>query len=88
VSTAQSDAERHGVARQWVDAMARMHQLPLQPFVEQGIDLPTGAEDMTLAGLEAYYPLYARNKTKPQPLAEFALGWLRRNVPRHRTRPA
>jgi hypothetical protein len=87
VSTAKSDAERQAVARQWIDAMARMHQLPLQPFVEQGIRLPASAEDITLAGLEAYYPLYARNKTKPQPLAEFALGWLRRNVPQHRTRP-
>lgn len=88
VSTAKNEAERHGVARQWVDAMARMHQLPLQPFIDQGISLPKSAEAITLAGLEAYYPLYARNKTKPQPLAEFALGWLRRNVPQHRTHPA
>lgn len=88
VKTAKNDAERHAVSRQWVDAMARMHQLPLQPFIDQGIHLPIGAEDIALAGLEAYYPLYARNKTRPQPLAEFALGWLRRNVPQHRTRPA
>ena len=88
VNTAKNDAERHAVSRQWVDAMARMHQLPLQPFIEQGIHLPTSAEGITLAGLEAYYPLYARNKTRPQPLAEFALGWLRRNVPQHRTQPA
>lgn len=53
VSTAKSDAERHGVARQWVDAMARMHQLPLQPFIDQGISLPKSAEEITLAGLEA-----------------------------------
>jgi aminoglycoside phosphotransferase (APT) family kinase protein len=88
VGTAKDDGERHAVARQWVDAMARMHQLPLQPFVDQGIGLPRSAEDIALAGLHAYYPLYARNKTRPQPLAEFALGWLRRNVPQHRTRPA
>lgn len=87
VATAKDDAERHSVARQWVAAMARMHQLPLQPFVEQGIDLPRTAEDIALAGLYAYSPLYERNKTRAQPLAEFALGWLRRNVPQHRTRP-
>lgn len=88
VKTAKDDAERKVVARQWVDAMARMHQLPLPPFVAQGISLPTSAEAITLAGLEAYYPLYARNKTRAQPLAEFALGWLRRNVPQHRTQPS
>lgn len=87
VTTAKDDDERRSVARQWVAAMARMHQLPLQPFIDQGIDLPHSAEDIALAGLHAYYPLYARNKTRAQPLAEFALGWLRRNVPQHRIRP-
>ncbi|MDE1164360.1 MAG: phosphotransferase family protein [Pseudomonas sp.] len=87
VRTAKDDAQRHDVARQWVQAMARMHQLPLQPFVEQGIELPRSAQDIALAGLHAYYPLYARNKTRAQPLAEFAVGWLRRHVPQHRTQP-
>lgn len=88
LATASSDAQRSDLARQYVQAMAAMHQLPLEPFTAQGIGLPLGAEQISLAGLEAYYPLYARNKTKPQPLAEFALGWLRRNVPPHRTKPA
>jgi aminoglycoside phosphotransferase (APT) family kinase protein len=86
LSAAASDKERRSLARQYVRAMAAMHRLPLEPFVAQGIRVPQGADEITLAGLEAYYPLYLRNKTRPQPLAEFALGWLRRNVPRHRTR--
>src|SRR3546814_14224622 len=32
--------------------------------------------------------MYARRKTGPQPLVEFAIGWLKRNVPKHRTRPS
>ena len=88
VAAAANAQERRSVARQYVRAMAAMHQLPLEPFVAQGIALPQGADAITLAGLEAYYPLYVRNKTKPQPLAEFALGWLRRNVPQHRIKPA
>ena len=63
-----------------------MHKLPVGPFVEKGIHLPTSPEDIALAGLDAYYPLYERNKTRPQPLLEFALKWLRRNVPQHRTK--
>src|SRR3990167_11186862 len=88
LATAASDAQRSDLARQYVQARAAMPQLPLEPFTAQGIGLPLGAEQISLAGLEAYYPLYARNKTKPQPLAEFALGWLRRNVPKHRTKAA
>lgn len=86
VSQARDDAERLSLARQYVEAMATMHKLPLEGFVAKGIDLPKGAEAIALAGLNAYYPLYARNKTRPQPLIEFALNWLRRNVPQHRTR--
>ncbi|MCO1693404.1 phosphotransferase family protein [Pseudomonas aeruginosa] len=88
VGTAASDEERRALARQYVRAMAAMHRLPLEPFVARGISLPQGADEITLAGLDAYYPLYLRNKSRPQPLVEFALGWLRRNVPRHRTRAA
>lgn len=85
LSAARSDEERRDLARQYVRVMAAMHQLPVEPFVAQGIDRPEGAEAISLAGLEAYYPLYERNKTRPQPLVEFALRWLRRNVPMHRT---
>src|SRR3546814_17601595 len=65
-----------------------MHRLPLEPFVARGLTLPEGADEIALAGLHAYYPMYARRKTGPQPLVEFAIGWLKRNVPKHRTRPS
>lgn len=88
IALATDDEERSSVARQWVRAMAAMHQLPLPPFVQMGVKSQSSADEIALAGLEAYYPLYQRNKTQPEPLAEFALGWLRRNVPQHRTRAA
>lgn len=87
-TVASDDAQRSSVARQWVRAMATMHQLPLQPFLDMGVREQHSADEIALAGLQAYYPLYERNKTRPQPLVEFALGWLRRNVPQHRTKPA
>src|SRR3546814_2099006 len=79
VSTAGDDAERQSVARQYVEAMAAMHRLPLEPFVARGLTLPEGADEIALAGLHAYYPMYARRKTGPQPLVEFAIGWLKRS---------
>ena len=42
--------------------MAAMHRLPLEPFVAKGVRLPQSADEISLAGLEAYYPLYLRNK--------------------------
>jgi len=65
-----------------------MHKLPLEPFVEAGVERPEGAEAIALVGLEAYLPLYRRTKSRPEPLLEFVIGWIRRNVPKHRTRPS
>jgi aminoglycoside phosphotransferase (APT) family kinase protein len=88
VSEAASDAERHSVVKQYATAVAAMHKIPVQEFVERGIELPQGAQAIALAGLTAYGPLYVKTKKKPEPLIEFALRWLKSNVPRHRTRAA
>lgn len=86
VSTAASDEERRSVARQYMEALAKMHQAPLEPYVAKGIDLPKGPEEIALAGLNAYMPLYKKHKKNPDPFIEFALRWLRGNIPMHRTK--
>jgi aminoglycoside phosphotransferase (APT) family kinase protein len=83
-----TDAQRRAIAREYIQAVAQMHALPLAPFAEIGLRIPQGAEDIALAGLHAYLPHYQRTKSKPEPFLTFVLGWLRRNVPQHRTRPA
>lgn len=77
-----------GVGRDYMAAVAVMHQLPLDPFVTAGVHLPDGAEDIALVGLAAYLPHYHRTKAKPEPLLEFAIRWLRRNVPTNGAKPA
>jgi aminoglycoside phosphotransferase (APT) family kinase protein len=86
VSRAASDSERRSIVRQYATAVAAMHKIPTQAFVQRGLDLPQGAEAIALAGLAAYGPLYEKTKRKPEPLIEFALRWLKSNVPQHRTR--
>src|SRR3546814_8465451 len=67
-------------------AVARMHSLPVEPFVAVGMHRPETAEDIALVGLHAYLLHYKRTKRKPEPLLEFVIGWLRRNVPTHRNK--
>src|SRR3546814_14002292 len=69
-----------------MSAGARMHSLPVEPFVAVGMHRPETAEDIALVGLHAYLPHYERTKRKPEPLLEFVIGWLRRNVPTHRNK--
>jgi hypothetical protein len=86
VAEASSDAQRRAVARQYIEALVRMHQLPLSVFAAIGLDIPEGAEAIALAGVNAYLPLYLKNKAAPEPFIEFSLRWLRHHVPVHRTR--
>jgi aminoglycoside phosphotransferase (APT) family kinase protein len=86
VSTAKTDQHRQRVARQYMDALAKMHQIPLQEFADIGLEIPETAEEIALAGIHAYRHLYDRVKIKPDPLLEFSIRWLRDNVPQSRTR--
>lgn len=88
MADAADDATRVAIGRDYIGAVARMHALPTAPFEAIGLDRPETPEDIALVGLRAYTPLYERTKSKPEPLLEFVIGWLRRNVPTHRTRAA
>tara|TARA_R110002110_G_C13470525_1_gene720978 strand:+ start:96859 stop:98214 length:1356 start_codon:yes stop_codon:yes gene_type:complete len=85
VVEAKDDEERRSVARQYIRSLVDMHQLPLQPFVDIGVHQPEGPEEIALAGLKAYWPLYEKHKAAPDPFIEFAIRWLRSNYPRHRS---
>lgn len=83
-----SEITKSAVGRDYMQAVAAMHSVPLAPMVAAGVHRPEGAEDIALVGLGAYMPQYLRTKRRPEPLIEFAIGWLRRNVPTHRTHAA
>lgn len=88
MATAASDAQRGAVAREYMAQVAAMHRLPVDAFAARGLQVPQGPEAIALVGLEAYLPLYRRTKSRPEPMLEFVIGWLRRHVPWHRTRAA
>lgn len=80
------DELRNTIGRDYMRAVAAMHALPIEPFIAVGIHAPEGAEAIALAGLDAYMPHYRRTKSRPEPLVEFVIQWLRRNVPGHRAK--
>lgn len=87
ISKAADAAEAQRLAEDYIAILARMHTLDIAPFVAAGIDKPEGAEAVALSYLNPHVPLYQRTKRKPEPMIEWALGWVRRNVPRNRNVP-
>ena len=78
---ASSDEERDAVVDDYLQILARLHALDIEPFVEGGIlRAPTPAESGTY-GMARYEHIYRSTKVCPDPFMEFCLAWLKRNPP-------
>ncbi|MDE0886094.1 MAG: phosphotransferase family protein [Myxococcota bacterium] len=81
LSTAATAEEQASVQRDYMRILAQIHALEIQPFLDAGLDAPSEPERLALADLPLWEKTYRRGKSRPEPLIEFALGWLKRNVP-------
>lgn len=71
--------QRDGVMRDYMAELAKLHRLPLEPFLEAGIQrAPTPAEAGGY-GIGQFEKVWRAGKSTPNPLLEFVLGWLKRN---------
>jgi aminoglycoside phosphotransferase (APT) family kinase protein len=86
LGTAETDAEREAVLAEYVTSLARIHSVDPDEGVAIGMRLPESAEEIALGDLGHYEATFRRQKQRPEPLIEFCLRWLRRHVPRERTR--
>lgn len=71
----------------YVDALVRAHAIDPTALAGAGLQIPTGPEAVALDYLESFVTRYRDFKQRPEPLLEFAIGWLRRHVPAHRATP-
>ena len=79
--TGTSDADRIAAVDDYLQILARMHALDVEPFAEAGIRRAATPEESGLLGLARYDDHYRSIKDGPDPFMEFCLGWLRRNPP-------
>ena len=86
LATAESEAQRRAVLRDYVEVLARMHALDLAPFEALGLERPATSRELGLCDLVKWEATYRKRKSRPEPLIEFVLGWLKRNVPEGRDR--
>ena len=73
------DDERDAVVDDYLAILARIHALPIEPFVEAGICRAGDPARAGLIGLDHYEEHYRSLKQHPDPFLEFTIGWLRRN---------
>ena len=81
LSTAVDAAEERAVQRHYMELLARIHALDVQPFLDAGLTAPANPERLALTDLPIWEKAYRTAKVRPEPLIEFTLQWLQRNLP-------
>ena len=76
-----TDEERRSVVDDYLQLLAHLHSLPLEPFLDAGILRAPTPEQSGTFGMGRYEAVYRSVKQGPDPFMEFCLGWLRRNPP-------
>jgi hypothetical protein len=74
-----SAADRATIVDEYLQALARLHQLPIDRFVDADIIRGATPADAAHVGLRRFERLYRSTKVRPDPLMEFVFGWLRRH---------
>lgn len=81
LATASSEDERRTVLAEYMTWLAKMHAIDPAEFEERGLKRPVDEDSRALGDLASWESAYRRNKTRPEPMIEFVLGWLKRNQP-------
>src|SRR5574340_610238 len=85
---AEDAGTRQAVFDDYIDILARMHQIDPAEFEKVGVVRPHQAKEMALVDFDAWERVYREKKKRPEPLIEFVIGWIRRNIPPRRDRVA
>lgn len=83
-----TEAERQSVVDDYLQILARLHKLPIEPFVAAGIRRAATPAESGRIGIGRYEEIYRSRKRHPEPFMEFCLGWLERHWPDTRGREA
>ncbi len=84
LETATDDDEREAVLADYMAVLAKMHAIDPAKFEKVGLERPSSPQSIGLGDLDVWERGYRKHKRRPEPLIEFVLGWVRRNVPHDR----
>ena len=83
-----TDEQRDATVDAYLEALAKIHTLPIEPFVEAGIMRASSPERAALVGMDRFEELYRSQKVLPNPFMEFCLSWFHRHEPKGHGREA
>ena len=86
LATAASEDERRAVLDHYLELLARMHAIDVAAFEAIGLARPATAEQLGLLDFDVWERAYRKRKQRAEPAIVYLIRWIRRSVPRDRTR--
>jgi hypothetical protein len=81
LGSAENRLEQETVLDEYLEELARIHAIDASKFERLGLEVPSNPTEIALADFDRWEGTYRKNKCRPEPLLEFVIGWVRRNVP-------
>jgi aminoglycoside phosphotransferase (APT) family kinase protein len=85
---ATADAEEAAATLiDFIEVLARMHAIPPERFLNApGLRMPRDPRELAFTVFDRFDEIFRAARRRPEPEVIFAMGWVRRNVPMHRSR--
>jgi aminoglycoside phosphotransferase (APT) family kinase protein len=84
----EDPAARQKVRDEFIDIVARVHQIPISAFAAAKLPVPKTPAEIALNLYGPAEDIFRQNVDRPWPIMDFVALWLKRNVPQDRTRVA
>jgi len=77
--------EARAILDHYIELLVGMHAIDPAEFEARGLKRLEGKESLALGDFDQWVAQYRRAKRRPEPLLEFALKWVYRNIPREQS---
>src|SRR5690606_2529326 len=75
------------ISQEFIEALVKVHKIPLEAFGEIGLHLPESPADIALNHYRRCYDIFLQQMgDNVVPLMDFTWEWLKRRVPAHRNK--
>lgn len=85
LATLDDREQARSVFHHYIELLAQMHAIDPAEFEAHGMERREGERLLALGDFDQWVAQYRRAKRRPEPMLEFAVQWVYRNIPRGRS---
>ncbi|MHA7836428.1 MAG: phosphotransferase family protein [bacterium] len=81
LATVEDPEARRAILDHYIELLVAMHAIDAAEFEARGLQRREGERTLALGDFDAWVKNFRKAKRRPEPMLEFAVGWIHRHVP-------